>query len=150
MMDNDMLKNIEYLREKADVSYEEAADMLEKHGGNVMRVLVELEHLGRVYPQPQAFHQAADDFRQHHECCDEAKKKAASFFDTALKHRLVVERKREDGSKETVANVSAPFAAGFAIIAPWVAVATAGIAVATGHHVKLEKPKQDESGDHNA
>ncbi len=76
----DMLRNIEYLREKADVSYEEAQALLERFEGNVMRALVELEHQGRIYGQPQAeahARQADPDFAA-------AKAKAASFWNQAM------------------------------------------------------------------
>lgn len=142
MMENDMLKNIEYLREKADVSYEEAADLLEKHGGNVMRVLVELERQGRVYRQPYAGNDANSETHGPHARCNDAKGKAASFLDNAMKHRLVVERNREDGGKETVANISAPLAAGVAIFVPWLTVAATAVAFATGHTAKIEKTQK--------
>lgn len=145
MMNDDMLRNIEYLREKANVSYEEAAELLERFDGNVMRVLVELEHKGRVYSQaPVDDDQTRYQQREYYNTNrNEAKDKAASFINKAFQTRLVVERKREDGEKETVANLSAPFAAGAAIVAPWLTVATAGLAFVTGHNVKIKTEEKD-------
>ena len=145
MMNDDMIRNIEYLREKADVSYEEAMELLDRYDGNVMRVLVELEHQGRVYDQPAASGYSASN-AEWQQAKEEAKEKANSFFGKALKTRLVVEKKGEKGEKETIANLNLPFAAGVAIVAPWVTLGTAALAFATGHNVKLET-ESDEKKD---
>lgn len=149
MMD-DMLRNIEYLREKADVSYEEASDLLTRYDGNVMRVLVELEHQGRVYaqPAPEQTGRAQSQQQQQQQECSAAKEKATSFINKALATKLVVEKKNEDGEKDTVLNVNVPLAAGIAIAAPWLTLAAAGLAFVTGHNVKIEreKPNQDNAG----
>lgn len=143
MMNDDMLRNIDYLREKANVSYEEAADLLERYEGNVMRVLVELERQGRVYSQPTVEDAGYTTQSTHQSNANEAKEKATSFINKAFQTRLVVEKKNEDGKKETVANLSVPFAAVVAVAAPWLTVATAGIAMVTGHNVKIEKEKTE-------
>lgn len=149
MMNNDMLKNIDYLREKADVSYEEAETLLERYDGNVMRVLVELERQGRVFQNPNAeYNHSGQQFQND---LNDAKEKASSFFDKALHTRLVVEKKDDDGKKETIANLNLPFAAGMAIVAPWVAVGSAAIAFATGHNIKFKADKKkDEEKDNQA
>ena len=43
MMNNEMIQNIEYLREKANVSYEEATELLENNNGDVMHAMIELD-----------------------------------------------------------------------------------------------------------
>lgn len=146
MMNNDMLANIEYLREKADVSYEEAMALLEQNDGNVMRVLVALEHQGRVYSQPQGETRESRQRYDYREC--EGMKKTRSFVSKAMKARLIVEKKDGDDAQHTVANVPVPFAAAFAVAAPWLTVATAGIICVTGHNVRFdraadEQPKED-------
>lgn len=144
MMNDDMLRNIEYLREKADVSYEEAGELLEKFDGNVMRVLVELERQGRVYPQgnpKEDWQDHRQDYRyeQHqYEPHQNTKKHASSFISQALQHRLVIESGKGD-KKKTVANLSAPYCAGAAIVAPHLAVASVGLMFVLGYKVKLEK-----------
>lgn len=146
MTNEEMLRNIEYLREKADVSYEDAEKLLERFDGNVMRALVELEQQGRVYAQPHSGESTSKERQENQQRCNEAKEKATSFVNKALQTRLVVEKKDEKGEKQTVANVNLPFAAVVAVAAPWLTVATAGLAVITGHNVKIEKdePKKTE------
>ncbi len=142
MMNDDVLRNIEYLREKADVSYEEAADLLERFDGNVMRVLVELERQGRVYPQgggqaerPHYTHKAHEQQKYEH-----GKKKAESIFKQAMQHRVVVEAGAGE-TKKTIANLSAPYCAGAALVAPWLAVGSVAIMFGMGYRVKFKKEK---------
>lgn len=142
MMNDDMLTNIDYIREKANVSYEEAAELLERYDGNVMRVLVELEHQGKVYAQPAA-DQSRDAYQQRQSNASDAKDKAASFINNAFKNRLVIERKRDDGEKELVANVSVPVALGVTVFAPYLTAAVAGVGFLTGHSVKIRKEKTE-------
>ena len=144
MMNDEMLRNIEYLREKADVSYEDAASLLEKFDGNVMRVLVELERQGRVYPQGQAYEQAGNAGNQAHRqqnCqgkAEDVKKKSSSYISHALKHRVVVESGKGE-NKKTIADLSAPYCAGAALLAPWVAVGSIGLMFALGYRVRMQK-----------
>lgn len=143
MMNDDMLRNIEYLREKADVSYEQAAELLTRFDGNVMRVLVELERQGRVYPQgnPNAGWQQTE---YHHPNerprygKKDPKKQASSFISQALQHRLVIESGKGD-KKKTIANLSAPYCAGAAVVAPHLAIASVGMMFILGYRVKVEK-----------
>lgn len=141
MTNNDMLANIEYLREKADVSYEEAEALLAKHDGNVMRVLVELEHQGRVYAQQHTDGTQKGPAAQRRCDYNDTKEKATSFINRAFQTRLIVEKKQEDDQSTLVANVAVPFAVGFTLLAPWLTVATVAVAFVTGHNVKIEKEK---------
>ena len=131
-MTNDMLQKTVYLRERADVTYEEAAQMLEKNDGDVVACLVELEKQGRVYEGEHA--------KMHNNfCTQETKEKVTSFFKEACKTRIVIEKRKENGDRETVANVSAPVAAGITIVAPYLTLVAGVIALVTGHQVKVKK-----------
>lgn len=145
-MNDDMLRNIEYLREKADVSYEEAATLLERFDGNVMRVLVELERQGRVYSQAGAGETASPQQEPDptpHAAANEAKEKATSFINKAFEHRLVVERENKEGGKETVANLNVPFFLGATVVAPHLMIASAALTFVCGYRVKLKREKAD-------
>jgi hypothetical protein len=138
VMSGDMLDKVDYLRERADVTYEEAMQLLEKNSGDVVASLVELEKQGRIYT-----HQAdcREHFRMHHSHHDaqEARKKAATFFKDACNTRIVIEKHNENGENETVANVSAPVAACITVVAPYLSLAAGAIALATGHQFKIKK-----------
>jgi hypothetical protein len=47
-MNRDLLEKVEYLRSKANISYEEAVSLLERFDEDMTRVLVELERSGRI------------------------------------------------------------------------------------------------------
>lgn len=159
-MSEEMLRNIELLREKANISYEEAANLLEQNGGDVVRVLMVLEQQGRLYQQAQATQQSQESQQteegsgpqracepcqgqeEFHFDSRKMKEKAKSVWDEACKHRLVVEKKDTEGTKETVINVSAPVAAGAALVAPWLAAASAVGAIVTGCSIKVKKDEK--------
>lgn len=143
MMNDEMLGNIEYLREKANVSYEEAAELLERFDGNVMRVLVELEHQGKVYAQTSANTGSAKKSCSRE--AEAAKRRASSLANRAFRTRVVVEKRDDEGDKQTIMNMSAPFALGVTIFAPYVTVASAVVAFATGHTVRFKKVKAEKA-----
>jgi transcriptional regulator of heat shock response len=131
-MTEDMLQKTVYLRERADVTYEEAAQMLTNNNGDVIACLVELEKQGRVYEGGHA--------KMQHNCCtQETREKVTSFFKEACKTRIVIEKRNENGDRETVVNLSAPVAAGITIVAPYLTLAAGVIALATGHQFKVKK-----------
>lgn len=138
-MNNDMLQNIEYLREKANVSYEEAGQLLEQFDGNVMSAIVELEKRGRLYSQKASGNAQSENAEKWQKEANEAKNKASSFFKEVGKTRLVIEKRRGDGEMETIANVSAPLAAGVTIFAPYITLAATAVGLASGYQVKVEK-----------
>lgn len=144
MMNNDMLQSIEYLREKADVSYEEAMRLLEKFDGNVMSAIVELEKNGRLYTQGPSTGSRSDCSDQWQKDANEARNKASSFMKKASKTRVIIGKKRENGEMETIANVSAPIAAGITICAPYVTLAATALGFASGYQVKVERPDDKE------
>jgi len=137
-MTDDMLQKAVYLRERADVTYEEAVQLLEKNNGNVVASLVELEKQGRVNPRCADGGQHANWHHNEYQA-QEVKEKVTSFFKEASKTRIVIEKRKENGDKETIANVSAPIAAGITIVAPYLTLAAGVVALATGHQVKVKK-----------
>lgn len=143
MYNTELLANIEYLREKANVSYEEAERLLNENGGNVMRVLVELERQGQVYSQASGNAETVHHAEQAKKTSihDETKK-VKPFIKQAMATRLVVKKKREDGKQDMVANVPVPFAILFALCAPWLTIATAVVAFATGYNVNVDKAEE--------
>lgn len=139
MTNNDMLQNIEYLREKASVSYEEAAQLLEQFDGSVMRAVVELEKRGRLYSQGASDYVQPGIADQWQRDVNEAKGKAASFIQKANKTHVIIEKKLDNGETDTIANVSALIAAGITIFAPYVTLAAIAFGYASGYHVKVKR-----------
>lgn len=135
-MTEDMLKKADYLRERTDVTYEEAAQILTKNDGDVVASLVELEKQGRVRRADGGEH---DPMYHNDHRTQEAKGKITSFFKEASRTRIVIEKPKANGDRETIANLSAPVAAGITIVAPYLSLAAGVIALVTGHQVKVEK-----------
>ena len=132
-MTDDMLQKIVTLRERADVTYEEAAQILTKNNGDVAASLVELEKQGRVDGGEHA------KMQHNTSCTQETKEKVTSFFKEACKTRIVVEKRKGNGDRVTIVNLNAPAAAGITILAPYLALAAGVIAFATGHQFKITK-----------
>jgi len=137
-MSGDMLEKADYLRERANVTYEDAKQLLEKNNGDVVASLVELEKQGRVYARQSDGREHESMHYCHHDV-QEAKNKAAIFFKDACKTRIVIEKHNGNGEKETVANVSAPIAACITVVAPYLSLAAGVFALATGHQFKIKK-----------
>ena len=132
-MTDDMLQKIVCLRERTDVTYEEAGQLLDKNNGDVVACLVELEKQGRVNGGEHA------KMQHSNYCSQETKEKITSFFKKACKTRIVIEKRKENGDRETVANLSAPVAAGITVLAPYLTLGAGVIALVTGHQVKVTK-----------
>ena len=132
-MTDDMLQKIASLRERADVTYEEAAQILAKNNGDAVASLVELEQQGRVNKGEQA------KMQHNNYCTQETKDNVTSFFKEACKTRIVIEKRKENGDRVTVVNVNVPVAAVITIAAPYLTIAAGVIALVTGHQVKVMK-----------
>ncbi|MBQ8953555.1 MAG: DUF4342 domain-containing protein [Clostridia bacterium] len=120
------LEDVEKLREKTGVSYEEAVSLLDKYDGDLARALIELEKRGKL--ENKGFYINVD-------------KNAASFLQTwwrrGCETRLLVER---DG--ETLVNLSVLFMV-LALLLGWRLVVVAAIlALALGCRVKLRRPEE--------
>lgn len=137
-MSGDMLEKVDYLRDRANVTYEEAMQLLENNNGDVIASLVELEKQGRIYAhQPDG--RERGKAHDCHQDVQEAREKAATFFKDACRTRIVIEKQNGSGEKETVANVSAPVAAVITVVAPYISLAAGAFALATGHQFKIKK-----------
>ena len=49
-MERYTIQDIEFIRRKSGISYQEAVALLDYHNGNVTRALVDLERNGRIKP----------------------------------------------------------------------------------------------------
>ena len=140
-MNNQNLQDIEYLRQRANITYEEAATLLEHNDGSVIRVLMVLEQQGRLYSQPQETTPPDNKPEDWKHDAQEAGEKAKTFARKIFNSRLVIEKSKAN-EKSTVVNLSMPLAIGAAIIAPYMAVISAAAAAVTGCSIKVEE-KQD-------
>ena len=54
-MERYTIQDIEFIRRKSGISYQEAVALLDYHNGNVTRALVDLERNGRIKPESENF-----------------------------------------------------------------------------------------------
>ena len=117
------LNDVETLRDKTGVSYEEAVSLLEKYGGDMTRALIELEKRGRLDGR-------SIKINVNGNAADLVQKWWRMGRDT----RLVVEREGE-----TLVNLSALFMI-LALLLGWrLVVAAAILALALGCRVHLRR-----------
>ena len=60
------IEDIELIRRKSGISYQEAVALLDYHNGNVARALVDLERNGRIKPESQQKASASSSGDSHH------------------------------------------------------------------------------------
>ena len=120
------LDDIETLRSKTGVGYEEAVALLEKYDGDIARALVELEKSGKLNLDglfSSANRGKAEDF-------------LSRWWRAGCETRVIVERKGE-----TLINLSALFMI-LALILGWkLIIAAAVLALILGCHVRVRLPE---------
>ena len=120
------LDDIETLRSKTGVGYEEAVALLEKYDGDIARALVELEKRGKLNQGgifTGANRDKAEDF-------------LSKWWRTGCETRVIVERKGE-----TLMNFSALFMI-LALILGWkLMIVSAVLALVLGCHVRVRLPE---------
>ena len=120
-------EDIEILRQKSGISYEEAVNLLEYHNGSLARALVDLEKNGRLQTGPAS---------------GDAGKGAKGVFTFLYRLRL---RVRKD--EAVVVNLSSLFVLLTLITAPHICVIGLIVALALGYRIHVERNASGFSGD---
>lgn len=118
------LEKIELLRERADVTYEEARDALEKCNGSLVEAIIYLEKSGKIKPPP-------------HET-----QTTTGFWATLNKYIKIGNETRLVVSKEgrVVTDLSLIIVLLLTIILPPLVLVLFLLAIFSGHNIRLEKP----------
>ncbi len=130
------LEDVETLRSKTGIGYEEAVGLLEKYDGDMARALIELEKRGKIENQDGKIHISVD-------------KGAAEFvkkwWNRGLNTRVIVERKEEQ-----LINLSVLFML-LALLLGWrLVVVSALIALLLGCRVTLRQTQAQTEQAENA
>lgn len=120
------LELIEKLKERADVSYEEARAALEKFDGDIVEALIYLEQQNKMKKPPK-------------DVCKGFMAKAKKILRTCNETHLVISK-----NNDIVLNVSLTIAILFTIIVPPLAIIVLLAALLTGHKIRIEKPGGEE------
>lgn len=125
-MANYTIDDIEILRKKSGITYEEAVNLLEYHNGSLARSLVDLERNGRLKsdgPQTRAAAGSNSGLKK--------------LFNTLYRTRLMV---RANGI--TVANLSIVFMLAVVLIAPHIAVIGLIVSLVLGYRISIDRRNQ--------
>ena len=114
------IEDIEILRQKGGISYEEAVNLLEYHNGSLARALVDMEKNGRIKDTP---HRAAASH-----------KKGSGVFGLMYRTRILVSK-----GNVTIVNLSLFFTLLVLLFATWVAVAGFVLALILGYRISFER-----------
>ena len=120
-------EDIEILRQKSGISYEEAVNLLEYHNGSLARALVDLEKNGRLKTGPSS---------------GDAGKGAKGVFTFLYRLRL---RVRKD--EAVVVNLSSLFVLLTLITAPHICVIGLIVALALGYRINIDRDSREFSSE---
>ena len=114
------IEDIEILRQKSGISYEEAVNLLEYHNGSLARALVDLEKNGRI--------------RDAREATSRRGKRGSNVFNHLFRMRV-------KATKGTIPimNLSALFMIFVLLVAPWVLIIGGLVALVLGYRFSVER-----------
>lgn len=124
MARNYTLEDVETLRNKSGVSYEEAVTLLDKYDGDVTRALIELEKRGQL---------GANEKTVGKFSFEEACKWVHNLWREGLETRIIVERKGEK-----MINLSVLFLILMLILGPYAMIAAAVLMLISGCSVSVQ------------
>lgn len=124
------VEDIEILRQKSGISYEEAVNLLEYHNGSLARSLVDLEKNGRLRDTKGAAYGAVYVGRAPH------------LFNRLYRNRLLVYK-----GDLTIVNISLMFFIFAALVAIWLVVLGMIVALALGYRIRVDHDSAAFRGD---
>jgi hypothetical protein len=139
------IKQIDYLREKAGITYEESIALLERFDGDLARCIVDLERNGRLKPNKQgAQHGGYGSYQTSYGESGPARQeqrahRPAFVLDGEGAKNILFSRVLVRKGDMVISNLTVLFMLFVLIFAPWVAVAAVIAAFTTGCHVKWMK-----------
>lgn len=126
------IEDIELIRKKSGISYQEAVALLDYHNGNVARALVDLERNGRIK------NESSQTKQEQTASSHKGRSGLASFFSRLYQFRLKVKKENI-----IIANVSLLFALLALLISPHLLIAAAIIILVLGYKVSFDKKDSD-------
>lgn len=133
-MERYTIEDIEILRRKSGISYEEAVNLLEYHNGNLARALVDLERNGRIKPQAEQKKTASSH--------SVGAKKASNFFSRLYRFRLIVKK-----GDVTILNISLLFSLVALLISPHLMFLGLIVLLVLGYRITFDTNSTDFASD---
>jgi len=132
------IEDIELIRRKSGISYQEAVALLDYHNGNVARALVDLERNGRIKNESGTGTAKADTKKSND---GKAKSGLMSFFSKMYQFRLYIKK-----DNITIANISLLFAIPAAIFGNFMTLVAAILVLALGYKISFNKKDPNFAG----
>ena len=137
------IEDVELLRRKGGMTYQEAVALLEYHDGNLARALIDLEKNGRLKDETAANRStaktAASGSAQKH---SEVKEKALNLLQKLYRCRAKVHK-----GNVTVVNLSVLYAGACLLFAPHITIAGIIIAMILGYRFSFSQMDEDFASD---
>lgn len=130
------IEDIEILRQKGGVSYEEAVNLLEYHNGSLARALVDMEKNGKIKPDTATTSSRSHQFTA--QFSGTAGRGGKNIFTFLYRTRLKVNK----GSVPVV-NLSLLFCLIVLFFAPWILVVGGIMSLVLGYRFGIERNSKD-------
>ena len=127
------MEDIELIRRKSGISYQEAVALLDYHNGSVARALIDLERNGKLRPETEKEGKSEKK---------DGKGGAAGFFQKMYRNRVHV---RKGGTM--ILNVSWLFALACVLFSPHMTIAALIVAVILGYSISFARSDRDFAND---
>lgn len=124
------IEDIEHIRRRSGISYQEAVALLDYHGGDLARALIDLERSGRLLPENNHTKEGNDHMSNK------------AGFVNFLK-RLYAMRIHVDKGSTPILNVSVLTGIISLLCAPWLVAAGVIASFVLGYHISYEKGAQE-------
>lgn len=143
-MDSYTIEDIEMLREKSGLSYQEAVALLDYHSGSLARALIDLEKSGRLLDETDIRKRKEEKkaMTTGAEKRNETKEKALNFIQKLYRSRLKIHK----GSTPII-NISVLFAAACLLFAPHMTIIGVIISMILGYRFSFTKMDEAFSAD---
>ena len=124
------IEDIELIRKKSGISYQEAVALLDYHNGNVARALVDLERNGRIKPESQQKASSSSSSGSNHH----SRSTLSRLFSKFYRFRLKV--KKDD---IVIANLSLLFSLLALMVSPHLVIIAAILVLILGYRVSFDR-----------
>ena len=142
-MDSYTIEDIELLREKGGLSYQEAVAMLDYHNGSLARALIDLEKNGRLKSNHEQMKGKEENTKMTGTAKkNETKEKALNFIQKLYRSRLKIHK-----DNTPIINISVLFAAACLLFAPHLTIVGIIISMILGYRFSFTKMDESFSAD---
>lgn len=128
------IEDIELIRRKSGISYQEAVALLDYHNGNVARALVDLERNGRIKEGAEEKSTPKGHFHAEYKGTPIKKSTMMELLHKCYRARVKVHRQ-----DTAILNVSALFAVVSLLISPHLVILGAILSIILGYKITLDK-----------